>query len=114
MNSRTFSLFRKLSAGLALLAVCSGCCNDLNCNDLNKAKTAQNINEGDGTTWTDLPTEGNATIRDDNWNDWYALYGPYHCRYLRFSLTLNPDHYYWNYASWGYAGIMGIGIRASE
>lgn len=68
----------------------------------------------DGTTWTDLPTEGNATIRDDNYNDWYALYGPYHCRYLRFSMTLNPDHYYWNYASWGYAGIMGIGIRASE
>ena len=68
----------------------------------------------DGMTWTDLPTEGNATIRDSYWNNWYALYGPFHCRYIRFNLTLDPDHFYWQYASWGYAGIMGIGIRAAE
>ena len=47
MNSRTFPLFRKLSAGLAFLIICSGCCNDLNCNDLNKNKTVKIRNKGE-------------------------------------------------------------------
>lgn len=60
----------------------------------------------DGKTWTDLgSTAGNNSIRDDNWNSWYVLYGGVSARYIRYDFTLNPNSWAWSYADWGYTDI---------
>lgn len=67
----------------------------------------------DNSNWINLGSTAEAnTARDDNWNDWYVLYAPMPARYLRYTIELDPNSYYWQYASWGYAGIMGLGIMA--
>lgn len=53
------------------------------------------------------------TVRDDNWNSWYVLYAPMACRYIRFNINLDPTSFYWQYASWGYASVMALGIMAN-
>ncbi len=60
----------------------------------------------DGNTWTDLgSTSGCKSIRDNNWNSWYVLYGGVSARYVRFDFTLNANSWAWSYADWGYTDV---------
>lgn len=67
----------------------------------------------DNSNWINLGSTAEAnSVRGDDWNDWYVLYAPMPARYLRYTIELDPNSYYWQYASWGYAGLMGLGITA--
>lgn len=60
----------------------------------------------DNSQWTDIgETTGNGTVRDNNWNRWYVLYGGVPARYVKMELTLNPNSWYWNYPQWGYCDL---------
>lgn len=45
------------------------------------------------------------TMRDDNWNNIYVLYGGVNCRYVKFEFNLNADDWSWDY---GWAGMSGL------
>ncbi len=60
----------------------------------------------DGNTWTDLGSTADCkSIRDNNWNSWYVLYGGVSARYVRFDFTLNANSWAWSYADWGYTDV---------
>ena len=64
----------------------------------------------DKSNWVDLgSTDGCNTVRDDNWNRWYVLYGAVKVRYVKVEVTFNPNASYWHYfdSSWGgsYVGV---------
>lgn len=68
----------------------------------------------DNSNWITIGSSSEAnTVRDDNWNSWYVLYAPMACRYIRFNINLDPASFYWQYASWGYASVMALGIMAN-
>ena len=67
----------------------------------------------DNSNWINLGSTAEAnSVRDDDWNSWYVLYAPMAARYLRYTIELDPNSFYWQYASWGYASIRGLGIMA--
>lgn len=60
----------------------------------------------DNSQWTDVgETQGNGTVRDDNWQSWYVLYGGVPARYVKMVFTLNQNHWAWNYPQWGYCDL---------
>lgn len=64
----------------------------------------------DNTNWVDLgSTDGCNTVRDNNWNSWYMLYGAVKARYVKVEVTFNPNASYWRYydSSWG-ASYVGV------
>ena len=64
----------------------------------------------DNTNWVDLgSTDGCNTVRDNNRNSWYMLYGAVKARYIKVEVTFDPNGYYWRYYdySWG-ASYVGV------
>lgn len=60
----------------------------------------------DNKTWTDVgDTKDAAAIRDSNWNSWYAFYASLPGRYVKITMTLDPDNWAWQYAEWGYCAL---------
>lgn len=58
----------------------------------------------DNSTWVDLgDVTGKSTYRESYYSQWYVLYGAVKARYVKVEQVLDPDSYYWNYASysWG-------------
>lgn len=61
----------------------------------------------DDNTWSEIANtaDGNPqTVWDDDWKSWYVLYAPVSARYVKMTLTLDPNSWAW---SW-YKYISGI------
>lgn len=50
------------------------------------------------------------SVYDDNWDSWYVMYAAVPARYVRFTLTLDPDTWAWN----SYRGINGLSFRFQD
>ena len=69
-------------------------------------KSARFYLSTDGANWTDLgDVSGNNTVRDDDWNSWYVLYGGVPARYVKVELSMDTNSWAWNYPQWGYCSI---------
>ncbi|WP_297035747.1 BT_3987 domain-containing protein [Prevotella sp.] len=67
----------------------------------------------DNANWVDLgSTDGCRTVRDDNRNSWYVLYGAVNVRYVKVEVTFDPNSYYWNYYDYSWAGSY-VGVNTS-
>lgn len=67
----------------------------------------------DNSTWTELghTNDHNYVIDYSTYNYAWVLYASIPARYIRFSMTLNPDHMYWN---WGYGIVSSLDIYLDE
>lgn len=60
----------------------------------------------DQATWTELGNSAeHKTMRDDDYNNIYVLYGGVNCRYVKFEFNLNEGDWSWDY---GWAGMSGL------
>lgn len=70
---------------------------------------AKDINiqlSSDNSKWTDIGnTKDVAQIYDDTWNAWYAFYASIPARYVKITVTLDPDSWAWKYVQYGYCAI---------
>lgn len=54
----------------------------------------------DNSQWTNIgDTRGVSSIYDSNWNSWYAFYASLPGRYVKMTLTLDPNSRSWSYGS---------------
>ena len=67
----------------------------------------------DNANWVDLgSTDGCNTVRDDNWNSWYVLYGAVKARYVKVEVTFDPNSSYWRYYDYSWGGSY-VGVNTS-
>ncbi|MCH4147693.1 MAG: DUF1735 domain-containing protein [Prevotella sp.] len=68
----------------------------------------------DGNAWTSLGfvNDHKPLETQSGWYsiDWYVLYAGVPTRYVKVNVTLDPNHWYWEYFDWGYATMDGFGL----
>ena len=69
----------------------------------------------DNNKWTDIgDTKNAAAIRDNNWTAWYAFYASIPGRYVKISMTLDPDFWGWPYPQWGYCSVQSFKLLLDD
>lgn len=69
----------------------------------------------DNDKWTDVgDTKMATTIRDNSWKNWYAFYESIPGRYVKVSITLDPDNPNWEYAQWGYCALKELKLLLDD
>lgn len=69
----------------------------------------------DNNQWTEIGDTKNAeSILDLYWDPWYAFYGTLSARYVKITITLDPDSWAWQYADWGYCTISSFKLLLDD